>query len=534
MAMLDRIASLARGARGRFGLALFWFAALFLWCAAGEFADLPAKNPAGFALAAAGAFSAACALFFERRPDAAEFAKLAFPASAAAAALAFCLFSFARLPGIVRMEGTGLVLALSAVSLFLLARDGARGVFPRCFLAAAKAIGLTAAAAAAVFFCLWAANALLFTVPAEAGAVAGHFLFCFALPALALSFLPLGTETDAPRALELFLLRLVLPAGLALLAILIAYLAKILILGKVPSGEVNWFASFALLGYAFLWFTLRASENERVKRFLRFAPLLLLPVVALQLWCVWIRLSAYGLTGPRMMSLAATFFGILVMAAGAAGRGERALCLAAAAMLILFTATPLNFIDAPLRSQEARAVAVLKARSMIAPDGTLTAGDPLSARDREVLVGAMRYLRHEGGLMKRDPADLTAESRILASLAKSPLMAELEKQEDAEADSVARAESRFWDGEFSVEGYSRMTRFSGLAGKGKIKVTMGGQELEFQAKDALEKFLAPEARKDESMVFEPDARHRFVFTSVSRSGEDSYSVIGYLLARQSP
>ena len=170
--------------------------------------------------------------------------------------------------------------------------------------------------------------------------------YAFAFPAAFLARVPEpGEQAEVPRAWRAIVGYVVFPLCLLLLAVLYLYLARIALTRTMPSGEMNWYGSFALLVYLGLWAGMRMTESAPARWFVRWGWALLVPVVAVQLYGVYVRLSAYGLTPLRYASLACTAVGIVGLALAAAGKGPRQLCLLAAVAAIVVLVSPANALD---------------------------------------------------------------------------------------------------------------------------------------------------------------------------------------------
>ena len=123
----------------------------------------------------------------------------------------------------------------------------------------------------------------------------------------------------------------------------------------MPVGTMNWFASFALLGFAFFFGTLAAQKRLPLfSRFLEWGFFILLPIIAVQIYGVCLRYAAYGLTTARYASMICTFCGIYALVVAFLKKKPQQVYLCAALLALIFSLTPLNVIDVPLHNQEAR------------------------------------------------------------------------------------------------------------------------------------------------------------------------------------
>lgn len=133
----------------------------------------------------------------------------------------------------------------------------------------------------------------------------------------------------------------------------------------MPSGEMNWYGSFALLAFAVLWMGLRTHESPLVQRFVRWGWALLVPVTIVQAIGVWIRLNAYGITPLRYLALALLCLGIFALIL-AAVRAQPAVLFAVAGVVVLaITVSPLSALDVSTYDQQHRLNAALTQAGML-------------------------------------------------------------------------------------------------------------------------------------------------------------------------
>ena len=174
-------------------------------------------------------------------------------------------------------------------------------------------------------------------------------------PVLLLSQLPHHTDAPEPgkvyRAVAGYV---VLPLCLLLLTILYGYIVRILVEGQMPSGQMNWFGSFALLVEICLWLGLRPIENRLAQLFVRWGWALLVPVVCVQVYGVWIRYCAYGLTTARFAGMACLVVGFFALVLAAWQLRPRLLFAFAAIVCAVVCLTPANIIDVPNLQQALR------------------------------------------------------------------------------------------------------------------------------------------------------------------------------------
>ncbi len=209
-----------------------------------------------------------------------------------------------------------------------------------------------------------------------------------------LSLLPHRDEVAAraDRA-SAFLAWLLLPPAFVLLAILYAYLVKIVVMGSLPSGMLNWFGSIALGIYLFFWLTLRGAKRPFFAFVIRWGWAALIPVLVAQGIGIVIRYRAYGLSTPRMAGMVLLGVGIYALARAALNRSPKRVFVVFALTGLAFTITPFNIIDIPIRDQEARLRAVL-ARNGCFWEGAFVIPEKveMDERDAKIVVSTWDYL----------------------------------------------------------------------------------------------------------------------------------------------
>lgn len=242
--------------------------------------------------------------------------------------------------------------------------------------------------------CVGAYSELIAKVPGALFVDVMLVVWCAIAPVFMAAMLPKDdVPTEQSRWYDI-LFWFITPLGLVLLAVLYAYIAKIVIHWEMPSGKMNWFASCALSGYLFLWLSLRGSRVRVFSFLARWGWVSLVPVVATQIVGIVIRYQAHGLTTPRMAGMVTLAIGIYALVLAALDRDARSIFAVTAVAGIVFTVSPLNIVDIPLREQESRLYKVLERNGCLAPDGRLSLPEavkiPLS--DAKALIGASKYL----------------------------------------------------------------------------------------------------------------------------------------------
>ena len=287
----------------------------------------------------------------------------------------------------------GFVSVVSFAVAQMFGKRNAWTVFGRLFLVVVFALLVSMVAFLGSMLCIAAYDVLIAKVD---GAVYGDvaiLVWCAMNPVFMAAMLPKYDEpTEHPRAFTV-LFWFIVPIGIALLAILYAYIAKIVFAWSMPSGTMNWFASCALAGYLFLWLSLRGSRVRFFASLARWGWAALLPVIATQIVGIAIRYNAYGLTTSRMAGMAALAIGIYALALAALDRSGRSAFIVLAVAALILTVSPFNILDVPIHQQSARLRAALE-RAGCFVDGCLTVPEKpsVSEEDAKIIDGAWQYL----------------------------------------------------------------------------------------------------------------------------------------------
>ena len=244
------------------------------------------------------------------------------------------------------------------------------------------------------FLCVEAYRQLIFRFSYDFMSDVGTVVWCAVAPIFMAACLP---RDDAPTERSRWynvLFWFLTPLGLALVAILYAYIVKIVIRWEMPSGKMNWFASWAIAGYLFFWLSLRASRVRFFAFVARWGWPALIPVVVTQIVGIVIRYQAHGLTTPRMAGMVTLAIGIYALVLAALDRDAKSIFVVTAVAGIVFTVTPLNIVDIPMREQTARLRRMLARNGCLGSDGKLVVPEKpeIPLADAKMLVGAWRYL----------------------------------------------------------------------------------------------------------------------------------------------
>ena len=268
------------------------------------------------------------------------------------------------------------------------------------------------------------------------------------------------------------------PLGLVLVAILYTYIGKIVIRWEMPSGKMNWFASWAIAGYLFFWLSLRASRVRFFAFVARWGWAALIPVVVTQIVGIVIRYQAHGLTTPRMAGMVTLAIGIYALVLAALDRDAKSIFTVTAVAGIVFTVTPLNIVDIPMREQSARLQRALARNGCLGSDGQFVIPEKpeIPLDDAKRLVGAWRYVADIGRFRPASTNAPTLRPGVWyrAAFAQDVLKAVVSKKKDGDLPALLKIdESKLVNNgrsytyhsfelehseELDITGFSRMRR----------------------------------------------------------------------------
>ncbi|MBP5285736.1 MAG: DUF4153 domain-containing protein [Kiritimatiellae bacterium] len=306
--------------------------------------------------------------------------------------------------------------AVSIASLALAQMFGKRNawtVSERIFLSAVFAGLVSMAAFLGLCLCISAYAALIARVSDTVFVDAVVLIWCTVAPMLTAAMLPKDNEPSGHSKAVAVLFWFLVPFGMALLAILYAYMARIVFAWSMPSGTMNWYASCAVGGYLFFWLSLRGSRVRMFAFLARWGWIALLPVVATQIAGIAIRYNAYGLTAPRMAGMATLAIGIYALSLAAFDRTARSAFVVLSVAGLVLTVSPFNILDVPIMQQSARLRSALERAGCFA-DGGFSVPEKLDVteNDAKIIDGAWRYLTERNRLFLGCPATDAGEDAV--------------------------------------------------------------------------------------------------------------------------
>ena len=205
---------------------------------------------------------------------------------------------------------------------------------------------------------------------------------------------------------------LFIPLTLCYLAVMYAYLFKILISWELPKGTVSWMVSVMMYGMIIVEVLLYHAVQQGVKSFeckmAKLFPWLMLPLLVLMSVAILRRVSDYGITTNRLYILLETFWFFVVCVYLIVNKNKRILWipLTFCFLFLLSSAQPMNFFQL---TKHIMSASVSKIIERNAPDSLPMNRETfdewfttLPANDKKKLSGEMYYLEREFGKKSTD------------------------------------------------------------------------------------------------------------------------------------
>ncbi len=314
--------------------------------------------------------------------------------AAAVGAAAVIFPQFAQLlPGEIIL---GIVLFSIALGVWAVCRGGEQSLrlnqVAEWFLACA---GVTAVLMIALTGIALALNELLFSgapdmVKTLIGTAALTLPLCLAAPGLFLG----GVWDCRGERFRWVNGRLLLPMYLALMAVLLAYVGRILITWEMPVGTMNGFALTASALYVFFHLTLDAEDGRAAAFFRKWGAWAMLPILAAQAVGVVIRVAAYGLTADRASGIVVTLLCAGAVAAGLVRRRAGWFLPAAACVALVL---PLAAEHTAILNQEHRLISALERNGMLTESREIIPNPEADPGDQRIIWDAADYLLDNDG-----------------------------------------------------------------------------------------------------------------------------------------
>lgn len=277
----------------------------------------------------------------------------------------------------------GTLIAMVTLSLWLLCKKNNVNTI---YMELLWAVGYAALATFILFLglmvCFWAFDSLIFSIDNDFWQTIPIYCWFAFFPIGFLSRIPSeDNQFERPKIYVRFFTFLVIPC-LILLAILLVYVSKIIFTGKMPSGTLNVFSSICILVYLFMYAAIKGNSSKILTWILRWCWVPIIPIVIAQIVGIIIRYNAYGLTTPRMMGMVTLAVGIYGLYLTARNKSLKSMWIVIPSAAIVFSISPINVIDIPVKNQNDRIERILVKHSIL-QEGKLVIPEKLELSDEE-------------------------------------------------------------------------------------------------------------------------------------------------------
>ncbi|MEN6314514.1 MAG: DUF4153 domain-containing protein [Clostridiaceae bacterium] len=246
-------------------------------------------------------------------------------------------------------------------------------------------------------------------IPAHIANVMGIFFF----PLYYLALLPDFNSSDEqmlekskassvyPKFLEILVSYIALPLITLFTAVLAIYLVKIVVTLKWPVGQLGpmllWYSAVGL----FLYVLCGKLENRFTQAYRKFFPIALIPLVLMQLYSVFIRVNAYGITESRYYLILFGIYSIVCAVALILSKGNKpgVITVFAAAFAIVSLIPPVDAFSISRASQTNRLENIMKRNNMFS-SGKPTPKVDIPLEDKAEITNIMNYMYRMGHTSK--------------------------------------------------------------------------------------------------------------------------------------
>jgi hypothetical protein len=222
----------------------------------------------------------------------------------------------------------------------------------------------------------------------------------------------LETVDDYPRGLKLFAQYVLIPLVSVYLAILTAYLVKVVVTTEWPSGWIGWLVScVSVAGILSILLThpiRHRQENSWIVTYGRWFWLVMIPSIVMLLMAVWKRIDQYGVTEPRyFLAILTVWLAAMAVLYGFV-RSQNIKWLPASLCVLAFVTLvgPWSAYAVSRSSQMGRLTSILERNELVvdrrwveAPAGAndTAAADRVSLEDRREIGATVSWmLEHHG------------------------------------------------------------------------------------------------------------------------------------------
>lgn len=256
-----------------------------------------------------------------------------------------------------------------------------------------------------------AIDILLININSKIYAHIANIAFTFFTPVYYLSLLPNFHSEDEydinkneiaynyPKVLEILVSNILIPLISIFSVVLIVYFLKILITGVWPVGQVGpMVLGYSAVGY-FIYILGSNLTNRFSLLYRKTFPIVLIPLVAMQLVSSYIRVDAYGITESRYYVILFGIFSIICafMLIFNKTKNSNTIVLLSAIFALLSIIPPIDAFTVSKNSQEARLEEILIRNNMLSGDKIVPNKDILK-EDKHEITSISDYLARMGYL----------------------------------------------------------------------------------------------------------------------------------------
>ncbi|HBX48627.1 MAG TPA: DUF4153 domain-containing protein [Clostridiaceae bacterium] len=240
-------------------------------------------------------------------------------------------------------------------------------------------------------------NSYYYTFLIVAGIFAPTY-FLGGLPTIKNSF----TKENYPNIFRVLVFYIVMPLISIYTLILYIYFAKIIILKQWPVGLVSHLVLwYAVISASVLFFISPIyKENSFAKKFMKFFPKLILPLIMLMFFSIGIRVNAYGITENRyyVIVLSLWVFGVMIYFSFAKKFKNIFLPITLSAIMIISVlGGPLSSYSISKSSQNKRLEKMLLSNNML-QDKKIVKASSISEKDKNEISSIISYFNSNHSL----------------------------------------------------------------------------------------------------------------------------------------
>ncbi|OGB68902.1 MAG: hypothetical protein A2Y94_04090 [Caldithrix sp. RBG_13_44_9] len=208
----------------------------------------------------------------------------------------------------------------------------------------------------------------------------------------------LEKSTDYPKGIKIFAQYILLPLVLVYLAILYAYLAKILISWNWPQGWVSrlilGFATTGIFSFLLLYPVSNRDENIWIKTAARWFYVAMIPLVIMLLLALWRRISEYGITEGRYIAIVLGIWlgGIVLYFILSNTKSIKAIPISLGVFALIISFGPWGAFTISEKSQVNRLQGFLTRNQILVEGSVQKAPAPVPQNDSQQISSILSYL----------------------------------------------------------------------------------------------------------------------------------------------